>query len=223
MKYPLFPVLTLPHIGRPKPKRLSLVFSSSAMVARWSSTKHERYIASIHWIGLDNTVHLVAMLLMLLVVNGHALQLKRHVTHRIKPPASVSPLPVLILPGAIAHHKLRGSQEGSRRGCQDARELLRYEAVTFEEALHHTLVEVNETQGLLEEGRVQAAARYMAERCLDPKRAPRSTATKRRALPCLRLVRLPNCDMFPFIVLYIIRSGHFTRCPYRPPTIADRL
>ena len=87
----------------------------------------------------------------------------RHVTPRIKPPASVNPLPVLILPGAIAHHKLRGLQEGSRRGCQDARELLRYEAVTFEEALHHTLVEVNETQGLLEEGRVQAAARYGRE------------------------------------------------------------
>lgn len=52
-----------------------------------------------------------------------------------------------------------GFQEGSRRGCQDARDLLRYEAVTLEEALHHTLVEVNESQGLLEEGRVQAATR----------------------------------------------------------------
>ncbi|CAM9330763.1 unnamed protein product, partial [Ectocarpus sp. 4 AP-2014] len=47
-----------------------------------------------------------------------------------------------------------------RRGCQDARELLSYEAVVLEEALHQTLVDINETQGLLEEGRAQAAARW---------------------------------------------------------------
>ncbi|CAM9385522.1 unnamed protein product, partial [Ectocarpus sp. 12 AP-2014] len=47
-----------------------------------------------------------------------------------------------------------------RRGCQDARELLRYEAVVLEEALHQTVVDINETQGLLEEGRAQAAARW---------------------------------------------------------------
>lgn len=51
-------------------------------------------------------------------------------------------------------------QEASRqRGCQDARELLRYEAVVLEQELHQTLVEVNGTQSLLEEGRVQAAER----------------------------------------------------------------
>lgn len=47
-----------------------------------------------------------------------------------------------------------------RRGCQDARDLLRYEAVVMEEALHQTLVEINETQSLLEEGRAKAAVRY---------------------------------------------------------------
>ena len=56
--------------------------------------------------------------------------------------------------------------DSGQRGCQDARELLRYEAVVVEEALHQTLVEINETQSLLEEGRVQAAARYCTtDRC----------------------------------------------------------
>lgn len=56
-------------------------------------------------------------------------------------------------------HRISFQEASGLRGCQDARELLRYEAVVLEEELHQTLVEVNETQTLLEEGRVQAAER----------------------------------------------------------------
>lgn len=45
------------------------------------------------------------------------------------------------------------------RGCQDARELLRFEAVVLEKLLHHTLIEAKETHEQLEEKRVQATAR----------------------------------------------------------------
>lgn len=51
------------------------------------------------------------------------------------------------------------SSSSPPRGCQDARELLRYEAVVLEELLHHTLIEAKETHEQLEEKRNQATAR----------------------------------------------------------------
>lgn len=47
-------------------------------------------------------------------------------------------------------------------GCQDARELLRYEAVLSEEMIHHVLLDVNEKQGQLERERANAAERCEA-------------------------------------------------------------
>ncbi|CAM9213181.1 unnamed protein product [Ectocarpus sp. 12 AP-2014] len=67
----------------------------------------------------------------------------------------------LARPRGYDPNSVQADTKGSgRRGCQDARELLRYEAVVLEEALHQTVVDINETQGLLEEGRAQAAARW---------------------------------------------------------------